>query len=371
MYSDETTFTLEEVYASLTHYIQEYAEMHCVWFMHEGEDLETLEENFVSSSADSNLYRCVAVLYDYVFHRHLDTSLLKVDLQHEYYPYVSPPDLLNHCVNQLFRFWYQFVTSGSYRNPFFSPTELPLATLAIEAYLRYRIDFAAPGMFIKGGLTNIEGTEDGSHAAFETVPSLFTLGEIQSLTGINDSTLRSKIKSKGYILPLYIDEGITMHSSGKINEQGARTMSNNRRIPNDWRLVFDRNTLSGIQKLADHRDVLLFISSAGSYKPTQLSNSDRPDKNIPDYSDSALVYQAISQWIAGNPKYRVSMEDVGEFLGCHENDRGGKNLFMKRMSKGKVALSLPTILFIDKFMQQKAGAKSPALLKLLSEQSHD
>ena len=132
MFTTTKNYTLQQVLDSLDFYINEYAEIHCVWFLKEGEDLADKESEFVKSSLNSNLYRCVHELYDYVFHKKYDLSNTDSSIEYPYYPYISPPATLQHCATQLFRFWYQFVTSGSLINPFFSDLEKPLATLAIE-----------------------------------------------------------------------------------------------------------------------------------------------------------------------------------------------------------------------------------------------
>jgi hypothetical protein len=356
MFTTTENYTLQQVLDSLDYYINEYAEIHCVWFLKEGEDLAEKETAFVKNSMNSNLYRCVYELYDYVFHQKYNLSDTDSSIEYPYYPYISPPATLQHCATQLFRFWYQFVTSGALINPSFSDLEKPLATLAIEGYLRFRVDFASPGIFIKAKLTNESDREEIQFIHFMkngAVPSLFTLSEMALISGDSLSRLRGKIKESGYLTPLFIEQGVTEHHGNKRSySTGAKKIESTRNIPESWQSIFDGSVVRGVQKLISHQHLINYVSQSKQYVPTTFTGQIN-NKPLFDYSNSGHIYAALIHWADQNQLKSKVQQMLAAIFRDHDREINNNkntqvtNSYLNKIEKGKFKFSICSITLLN------------------------
>lgn len=352
MLCDSNPYTLEETLASLDFLIKEYYDNHNMWFSLCYEDTsnplhkDPMNSKRIIEDREIDLYQHVYRVYPYVYEKSFDLNNTEFQYSANFaYPYFDEPEDLMVSTMQLYSFWTTFLGNAFTGAPYRSPKAQPINQLAIDAYLRFRIDFAWNGPF---GLKENPLKESRRHAAF------FTQGEIGHITKILTSTLRRKIN----ITPLEETAISVFSDQGEVfartyNPEGQKKISpTGMEIPDFLSHFFEGKVGGGIRVLFEHSEVVSLISTIGDYQPTQFIAP--PDEPFPDYSNSALIHAAVSQWMKKFTK-TARVEKLMSFIGAPMKDLDGSYSLWTEMASGTARLSLCTLAAINKYMTEVAG----------------
>lgn len=335
MLCDKQPFTLEETLASLDFFIDEYFFPHNMWFGKTDHGDLADQENPLITERQINLYRFVHIVYPYVYDK--TYQLKEGDFRYDpafAYPHFEEPQELLVAVVQLYAFWMTFYGNDFQGNPYSDPQAEPFTKLVLDAYLRYRVDFAWTGSFTPPS-RDMKSDEDAASA-------YFAYGELVHLSGKKGSTLRRLATAN------LSTEMQRHHNKGKSKTMYATGMI----LPEYAKPFFEGKVSRGIKAVLAHKDVLPFLSLHGTYQPTQFTPS--ANEPFPSYTDSTKIHAAISGWMKTCRK-SARIEDLLRYISAAGMDAEGQYPFWTGMRTGKARLNLATLALINNYMTEVQG----------------
>lgn len=352
MLSSQYNYTLDEVLEALYILIDEYYFRHNVWLLPESKNNSLQHDQQMKDARNSALIDYVKLLYPYVYKQEFDLSGTDFSYQPlTHYPYCDPPVTLYVAAYQLYAFWINFIGSDFHTNPYMDEKAMPINILAIESYLRFRVDFGENGAFTLADLVSDTDGQRYDSTSDSTIPSLFTIGEIAYMSRLSDSSVRGKLKitSHKIHLPLFFNEGLVI--ARNINLEGTKTIrSHAYEFPPEFEYFFIGKTGGGAKKLARHKETVIFLSIEGEYRPTRFYYSGKnPPFTIPHYMESSVIYRCIDGWLE-NYGSSTHLDKLFNYIGADYKDKKGDNIFLKLMAKKEIRLNFCTIMLINNFM---------------------
>lgn len=360
MLASNHQYTLDEVLESLNVFIEAHFERHMSWF-HPEQMAEFERDQHLHHAKNSTLVAYTTKLYPYVFNQSFD--LTNTDFYYDpqsRYPYCDVVESLQTAVYHTFYFWQSFVGDDFFNTVYLDSRASAFTALAVDAYLRYRADFGSSGGYSRNRLiladdptVTVDPEQQGT--------AEFTVGELAHLSGIDLEHIRTQSKTPFWavkqtkVVRAPIKPGNTGNGSKKstkiAKEVDVEIVFPPFTMPDELTNFFHGKISSGTSKrLVMHADVVTLLAMEGNYKPCQFFTDNSPGEiEIPDYSNSAVIYQAIERWLSKETK--GTMSGLLAYINAlNSQKKSGKNKFQKKMADGDARLSLPLVARINNYM---------------------
>jgi hypothetical protein len=365
MLSSKYRYSVDEVLEALYILIDEYYYRHNCWLVPSNKNSTSLHDRQMQAAKNSALVDYVKILYPYVYQRQFNLS--GTDFVYDpsiSYPYCVAPTDLYTAAYQLYAFWISFLGSDFHDNVYIDERIKPLNILAVESYLRIRLDFADPGRFINDNLKQSDGfsstvsDKQTTNSANEPQSALFTIGEVSYISIQLSDEIRAKATgNKKSIVQLPYS---TRPSEGESKYKTSEIPSYVWEVPTYLEDFFLGKIGESTKSLLRHHNVVVFLSVQKKYTPTRFYfDSENKLYDIPNYAKSGNIHKIVNDWVLKN-RNKTSIESFLKYIYAMTSDTDVSYEYYKYMEKNKVSLSFLQIILINNFLVKYSGKYDPA-----------